>query len=92
MLGVEPVEKTGMMNQDNSEIAKKFNSYPDHIRNRLLFLRQLILETASENSSVGEVTETLKWGEPSYVKKTGSTIRIDWKESTPKQYAIYFHC
>lgn len=62
------------------------------MRERLLFLRQLILETASELETVGAIEETLKWGEPSYVSKTGSTIRIDWKASFPGQYAMYFHC
>lgn len=36
--------------------------------------------------------ETLKWGEPSYLVKKGSTIRIDWKSKAPNQYAIYFKC
>jgi len=36
--------------------------------------------------------ETLKWGEPSYFVKKGSTIRIDWKSKAPNQYAIYFKC
>jgi len=36
--------------------------------------------------------ETLKWGEPSYLVKGGSTIRIDWKLKTPNQYAMYFKC
>lgn len=74
------------------EVAKKFDSYPEHIKNRLRFLRRLILHTASETNGVAEVTETLKWGEPSYVTKTGSTIRIGWKKSSPEQYAMYFHC
>jgi len=77
---------------NNSEVARKFANYPDSIREKLLFLRQLILNTASEMSSVGEVEETLKWGEPSYITKTGSTIRIDWKPSFPEQYAMYFNC
>ncbi len=60
-----------------------------------MFLRQLILETAASIDIVGEIEETLKWGEPSYLTpktKTGSTIRIDWKEKYPDQYAIYFKC
>ncbi len=36
--------------------------------------------------------ETLKWGEPSYLAKKGSTIRIGWKQSSPDQYAMYFNC
>ncbi|GIO08686.1 hypothetical protein J31TS6_47140 [Brevibacillus reuszeri] len=36
--------------------------------------------------------EVLKWGEPSYVTKKGSTIRIGWKKSIPNRYALYFNC
>lgn len=77
---------------NNAEVARKFGSYPDSIRAKLLFIRQLILETASQTSGVGEVEETLKWGEPSYVTNSGSTIRIDWKKSSPEQYVMYFNC
>ena len=57
-----------------------------------MFLRQLILDTASEIEGIDNLEETLRWGEPSYITKKGSTIRIDWKESNPEQYAMYFHC
>ena len=60
-----------------------------------MFLRQLILETASVTEGVGELEETLKWGEPSYLTpktKSGSTIRIDWKKTQEEQYAMYFKC
>ena len=39
-----------------------------------------------------ELEETLKWGEPSYLVKKGSTIRMDWKSKAPNQYAMYFKC
>ena len=61
----------------------------------MLFLRQLIFNVASCTSGVGQLEETLKWGEPSYVTsqtKSGSTVRIDWKKSIPNQYAMYFNC
>ena len=81
------------MNENiNPIVEEKFDNYPARIREKLLFLRRLILETASELGGVGEVEETLKWGEPSYLTKTGSTIRIGWKDSTPDNYAMYFHC
>lgn len=76
----------------NPKVAEIFNEYPEPMRTKLLFLRQLILDTASETEEVDKLEETLKWGEPSYLAKTGSTIRIDWKESNIKQYAMYFHC
>lgn len=50
------------------------------------------MQTADEMEEVNEITETLKWGEPSFVTKYGSTLRIDWKEKSPDQYAMYFQC
>ncbi len=74
------------------EVEKVFNSYPDNIRIKMLLLRQLVLETAAEIDNVQSIEETLKWGEPSYITKHGSTLRMDWKKSNPDQYAMYFHC
>lgn len=62
------------------------------MRQKLMFLRQLIIDSALESKSAGVLEETLKWGEPSYLIKGGSTIRMDWKPSAPDQYAMYFHC
>lgn len=81
-----------MLLSESPQVSEKFDRYPEPIQNRLLFLRRLILETAAETESVGKVEETLKWGQPSYLSKTGSTIRIDWDASTPQQYMMYFHC
>ncbi len=71
-----------------SAVVEKFESYPSEVKPKLLFLRQLILQTAVETEGVGVVEETLKWGEPSYVVAGGSPIRMDWKAKTPEQYAI----
>ncbi|WP_409179028.1 DUF1801 domain-containing protein [Brevibacillus fortis] len=76
----------------NTKVATVFEHYPINIQEKLFFLRQLILDTASETDGVDSVEETLKWGEPSYVTKKGSTIRIGWKKSTPNRYALYFNC
>ena len=62
------------------------------MRQKLLHLRQLVLDTAKEYKLADTLEETLKWGEPSYVVKTGSTIRMAWKSSSPGQCAMYFHC
>lgn len=63
----------------NLTVIKTFDHYPNSIRQKLMQLRKLILETASETEGVNKLEETLKWGEPSYLTKSGSTIRIDWK-------------
>jgi len=76
----------------NHEVAGVFNSYPKEMRKKILFLRQLVLNVASEIEGMGELEETIKWGDPSYLANKGSTIRIGWKKSKPDQYAMYFHC
>jgi len=81
------------MNQFKTpEVAEVFSNYPEPIRQQLMFFRKLILDTATETESVDKIDETLKWGEPSYLTKSGSTIRMGWKKSTPRQYAMYFNC
>ncbi len=80
---------------DNVDVQKVFQSYPESFRQKLLFLRALIFSTASEIESVGELEETLKWGQVSYLttkSKSGSTIRIDKHGSDVQKYAIYFNC
>jgi hypothetical protein len=69
-----------------------FANYPDSVRDKMQYLRQLVIETAEETESVNHLEETLKWGEPSFVTKNGSTLRMDWKEKMPNQYAMYFQC
>ena len=78
----------------NSEVTEKFASYPPKTRTKLLSLRELIFEVASKTKGVGELEETLRWGEPSYLtteSRSGSMIRID-KFKSEGQYAMYFHC
>lgn len=76
------------------EITEKFASYPSKIRTKLLSLRTLIFEVASETKKVGELEEVLRWGEPSYLtteSHSGSIIRIN-KAKKEGEYAMYFHC
>jgi hypothetical protein len=64
----------------SDEVEAVFAQYPDQVRERLLALRDLIFDTASHTKGVGEIEETLKWGQPSYLTikpKSGTTIRID---------------
>ncbi len=69
-----------------------FANYPDFVRDKMQHLRELVIETAEETEGVTILEETLKWGEPSFVTKNGSTLRMDWKQKTPNQYAMYFQC
>ena len=76
----------------NPKVKTVFARYPDPVRKKMLFLRELIIETAKETDQVNSLEETLKWSEPAYLTPIGSTLRIDWKEKTPDQYAMYFQC
>lgn len=69
-----------------------FAHYPDNVRDKMQFLRALVIQTAEETAHIDQLEETLKWGEPSYITKHGSTLRMDWKEKSPNQYAMYFKC
>lgn len=80
---------------ENPEVAEVFAAYPKDIKTKLMFLRQLIFDVASKTEGVGELEETLKWGQPSYLttqSKSGSLIRIDQIKLHKGKYAMYFHC
>ncbi|MDB4584760.1 DUF1801 domain-containing protein [Draconibacterium sp.] len=74
----------------NPKVEDVFNNYPKFVQHQLFHLRELVLSVASEIEGLEKLEETLKWGEPSYLTKHGSTIRMDWKEKNPEQFAIYF--
>ena len=74
------------------KVDEVFANYPDEVRDNMQMLRELVIETAKDTEGIYKLEETLKWGEPSFVTKNGSTLRIDWKEKTPNQYAMYFQC
>lgn len=73
-------------------VHPKFDNYPKNMQAKMNYLRDLIIETAQETEGLDKLEETLKWGEPSYLTKHGSTVRIDWKSKKPEQYAVYFKC
>jgi len=72
-------------------IQNKFSQYPPNISTALNALRELIYSLVDE-LELGDIEETLKWGEPSFKVKSGSPIRIDWKAATPDNYYLFFNC
>ena len=77
------------------EVKRVIEAYPPAPRRAIKTLRRLLKQTASQLDDVGPVTETLKWGEPSYLTercKSGSTIRIGWREKFPEQVSIFVNC
>jgi hypothetical protein len=75
-------------------VAAVFKAYPADLRRRLMVLRALVFEVAAGTDGVGRLTETLKWGQPSYLTeetKSGTTVRID-RLKKGDGYALYVHC
>lgn len=80
---------------NDPNVKAVFDGYPRAVREPLLALRELIFEVADKADDVGEIEETLKWGQPSYLPKTprtGTTVRIHTMKSPDDGYAMFFHC
>jgi hypothetical protein len=91
----ESFRMTGIRTTVDPEVAAVLDSCDPDVRKGLLFLRQLILETAEE-IGVGPIEETLKWGQPAYLTsetRSGSTIRVaPTGPGSKHDYAMYFIC
>lgn len=76
------------------DAAPVFASFPAAVRERLLRVRDVILDTAANTDGVGVLEETLKWGEPAYLTArsgSGSTIRLG-RDKASGAAAIHFIC
>jgi len=75
------------------EIDQAFGSIPAEHRDGLLAIRDLIIAVAQTTPEIGQLEETLKWGQPSYLprrKNIGSTLRLGVSKSD--QPAIFVTC
>lgn len=85
-----------MVEFKNEGVKNKFESYPSEIKEKMLYLRSLLFSAYSQdnekNNVENNIEECLKWGEPSYICRYGSTIRIDWKSKKPEFLNTYFNC
>ena len=78
----------------NPKIKNIFDSFDPNVRKIILQIRDLIFTIGAEIDTVGEVTESLKWGEPSYAplkQRVGSPIRLNQLKDKNK-FALYFNC
>jgi len=74
------------------KVEVKYDEYPHEIFPKIRYLRDLIIKTAKGSKNVTKLLETLRWGEPSFIAKNGTTIRINWSPKRPTQYGMYFQC
>jgi hypothetical protein len=75
------------------EVAPVFADADGRAGRMMQLLRRLIFQTAAETPGVGELAETLKWGQPSYAPKKpriGSSVRLGARDDGA--VAVYFIC
>jgi len=71
------------------ELAAMFDKAPPVAREGMLALRRLIFDCAAGMPEVGGVEEALRWGQPAYLTRKGSTLRLG---ATAEGFALYAHC
>lgn len=79
----------------NKKVKGIFSDYPKNINDKLLFIRELIYRIAEDHDEIGEIEETLKWDNPSYLTskpKSGTTIRLSKIQAYDNKCAISVHC
>ena len=77
-----------------ADVAKAFAEMPSDLRESLMEVRDLIFR-AAEDHDVGALTETLKWGQPSYLTEAtgdGTTILLGAPKDDPDHAAMFVHC
>ena len=75
----------------NQLIKGAIGNYSDEARTKFIELRALILTLAKENS-LGQIEEALKWSQPAFLSRFGSTIRVHWHVDNPTRMELLFNC
>lgn len=73
---------------EDDAVQAVYKAYPQAQAERMLTLRRWVFESADELGLV--VTEALRWGEPAYLCKQGTTLRMDAKSEGA--CSLYVHC
>ncbi|MBL4766810.1 MAG: DUF1801 domain-containing protein [Rhodobacteraceae bacterium] len=77
----------------STDIKAAFDVPDKQARKGLLTLRELVFNVANDLPQIGEITEALRWGQPSYLTlqtKSGSTLRLGIPKSGG--FALFVHC
>ncbi|NVK36059.1 MAG: DUF1801 domain-containing protein [Rhodobacteraceae bacterium] len=75
------------------DVQRVFDAYSDDVRPGLLALRSLIFDIAGKIPTTGGVSESLKWGQPSYLSvtpKLGTPVRLGLSKSG--RIGLFVHC
>lgn len=78
----------------NDLIKDTYDKFPNVIGKKLLAIRALIYAIGEDNSKIGVIEESLKWGQPSYAaeNKSGTPIRLGVEKKSPGTFGLYVNC
>lgn len=85
---------TAAISNPPPDVALVLDACPPGARAHLADLRTLILDTGAGLPETGQITETLKWGQPAFLTdqtKSGTTIRLGWDEAGTR-LSLFVHC
>jgi hypothetical protein len=79
----------------DKQVKQVIEAHGAAVRDRLLAIRQLVFDEAGRHVEIGELAETLKWGQLSFLPKkarVGTTVRFDVSTKQPARLAMYVNC
>lgn len=77
------------------KVAAVIDNWPAPAQARFHHCRSIIQRVAAADPAIGPLTETLKWGEPSFLTEmtgAGSTLRMAWKSTAPGELGLFVIC
>ena len=75
-------------------LAAACQHWPEPAQSHLTTIRALV-QDAADTAHIGALTETLKWGQPSWLPTQsgiGSTLRVAWSEKRPSDIGLFVNC
>lgn len=79
----------------HDDVRQLIDGYDEPARQQLLAVRDLVFSEAARHAEIGELVETLKWGQLSYLplkSRVGTTVRFDAVPGCPSKLAMYLNC
>lgn len=76
------------------DVAKIIRLWTAQARDQFTSIRQTI-HLVADRAEVGDLLETLKWGQPSWLPakpRIGTTLRCNWVPALPHRLSLYVHC
>lgn len=80
---------------ESKDVHAYFIKQSKQVKEAMLYLRNLIYSVSRHSDLIGEIEETLKWGEPSYINglpRTGTTLRLAPTGNSEHELGLFVHC